>query len=297
MTIKLDNVSKTYKDIKALDSISLTIQQGMFGILGPNGAGKTTLMRTLMALQPADDGKIVINGIDIEQRDKIRECVSYLPQEFSFYASMTVNDAMDYMALLGGISNSVTRKKLINELLAKVNLMKQKRNKFKTLSGGMKRRLGIAIALLKDPAVLIVDEPTAGLDPEERVRFRMLLSEFAKDRIVLLSTHIVGDIEHSCKHIAILNQGKIIFDGEQQQLPDEAAGKVRELEVATDELSDIQAKYYVVSIRLMATGYKVKIITDDVIGVQVMPNVEDAYLVKMSAQNKSIQFKEQDLLC
>jgi len=292
MEINLKNVSKTYKDVKALDSINLSIHQGMFGILGPNGAGKTTLMRILMALQPADCGEIMIDGIDIKDRHKIRECVSYLPQEFSFYPSMTVYEAMDYMALLGGLSHSGERKKLINDLLKKVNLMGERQKKVKALSGGMKRRLGIAIALLKDPKVLIVDEPTAGLDPEERVRFRMLISEFAKDRIVLLSTHIIGDIEHSCKHIAILDQGQIIFTGDISQLLEEAIGKVREVEIDHDKLSEIQSKYYVIDINLISTGYKVKIISDENIGLEVKPNIEDAYLVKISAFNKNISSKE-----
>ncbi len=297
MEIRLNQVGKKYKNIVALNEIDLTIPQGMFGILGPNGAGKTTLMKILMALLPADTGEITINGIPISQRTKIRECVSYLPQEFSFYPYMSVLEAMDYMALLVGIKSVVKRKEIINELLVKVNLIKHKRKKFKTLSGGMKRRLGIAIALLKDPKVLIVDEPTAGLDPDERVRFRTLLSEFAKDRIVVLSTHIVGDIEHTCKNIAIIDQGNIIFCGERQHLMDEALGKVRVVEIKCEELSDIQSKYYVISINEANSGYSVKLITDKKIGEEVKPNMEDAYLVKMLSHTSDARSNFQELLC
>lgn len=285
MEIRINQVSKQYKDIVALNKIDITIPQGMFGILGPNGAGKTTLMKILMALLPADSGEITIDGISIKERDKIRKFVSYLPQDFSFYPNMSVFEAMDYMALLVGIKSANERKQKINELLSNVNLKKYKNKKFKTLSGGMKRRLGIGISLLKDPKVLIVDEPTAGLDPDERVRFRILLSEYAKDRIVVLSTHIVADIEQSCKNIAIIDQGEIIFFGERQQLIDEAVGKVRMIEADLNELKEIQSKYYVISINQTVNGFSVKIITNEKIGQEVKPNMEDAYLVKMYTEN------------
>lgn len=279
MEITMTNVNKSYKETQALKDINLTINEGVFGILGPNGAGKTTLMRTLMALQEPDSGEIIINGIPITDHKRIRECVSYLPQEFSFYPSMTVSEAMDYMALLSNVNDKKERKQLIYDLLKRVNLLNEQKKKVKALSGGMKRRLGIAIALLKNPSILIVDEPTAGLDPEERVRFRMLLTEFAKDRIVLLSTHIVGDIEHSCKDIAILSSGKIIFQGERDQLVDEARGKVRQVDISHDQLSKFQRDYQVLSIALNNTGYQIRILTDENLGSHVEPTLEDAYLL------------------
>lgn len=294
MEISLKEVSKEYKDVIALNKIDLTIPKGMFGILGPNGAGKTTLMKILMALVPADSGEIIINGIPIKDQNKIRECVSYLPQDFSFYPSMRVYETMDYMALLCGIKVASERKERIDELLSKVNMLEHRKKKFKALSGGMKKRLGIAMALLKDPKVLIVDEPTAGLDPDERVRFRNLLVTFAKDRIVVLSTHIVGDIEQTCKNIAIMNKGEIIFCGKRQQIMDEAVGKVRMINVNYEELDDIYSKYYVISVGEISTVTSVKIITDEKIGEEIKPNMEDAYLVKMHSETNDIKvnFKE-----
>lgn len=294
MEIRLNEVSKKYNDVIALNKISLTIPQGIFGILGPNGAGKTTLMKILMALVPPDNGEVIINGIPISQHTKIRKCVSYLPQDFSFYPFMSAFEAMDYMALLGGVEDADVRKKKINELLFKVNLMQYKRRKFKTLSGGMKKRLGIAIALLKDPKVLIVDEPTTGLDPDERVRFRTFLSEFAKDRIVVLSTHIVEDIEYICKNIAIMNQGEILFCGKREYFMDQAVGKVRIIKCNYDELNVIKSKYYIVSMNEACSVYNIKIITNEKIGKEVKPSMEDAYLVEMFTQTGNLisNFKE-----
>lgn len=210
--IIISGLTKSYGKKVALDGISLQIESGMFGLLGRNGAGKTTLMRILATLLPKTGGEIEICGVPVEKASQIRRMVGYLPQEFSLYPGMSVYEAMDYLGVLSGLTSS-QRKERIMPLLSRVNLDSAAKVRVKALSGGMKRRLGIAQAILHEPKILIVDEPTAGLDPEERVRFRNLLCDIAEDRIVLLSTHIVEDIEKTCENIAVLNEGKILYSG------------------------------------------------------------------------------------
>jgi len=210
--IKISGLSKNYGDKQALKAVSLHLEKGMFGLLGRNGAGKTTLMRILTTLLNKSAGEISICGIPVERVQEIRKIVGYLPQDFSCYPNMNVYEAMDYLGTLSGLEKK-KRKERIFKLLQEVNLSDCHKVKVKALSGGMKRRLGIAQALLHEPKVLIVDEPTAGLDPEERVRFRNLLGEVARDKIVMLSTHIVEDIEKTCENIAILEEGEIIYNG------------------------------------------------------------------------------------
>ena len=212
LEIEIKNLSKNYGKKQALDHVNLTISQGMFGLLGRNGAGKTTLMKTLVTILKKQQGSITICGIPVEETTEIRKIVGYLPQDFSMYPNMTVYEAMDYLGVLSGMSKEERRKRIL-KLLKRVNLQDDRGKKVKALSGGMRRRLGIAQAILHNPKVLIVDEPTAGLDPEERVRFRNLLSEIAEERIVILSTHIVGDNEATCGNIAVMAQGKILFKG------------------------------------------------------------------------------------
>ncbi len=211
-TIEIRNLNQYYGKKQALHQISLTIKTGMFGLLGRNGAGKTTLMKVLATLLPRSEGDVSVCGKNILQAGEIRKLVGYLPQDFSMYPNMTVYEAMDYLGVLSGIRKA-DRRQRIDELLMRVNLLDDQKKKVKALSGGMKRRLGIAQAILHHPQVLIVDEPTAGLDPEERVRFRNLLCEMAQDRIVILSTHIVGDIEATCEDIAVLDAGSMIYRG------------------------------------------------------------------------------------
>lgn len=225
MEIVINNLSKRYGKKEALNDISLSIPAGMYGLLGRNGAGKTSLMRILATLSVPTKGEVIINGVSIKETTKIREIVGYLPQDFSFYRNMSVYGAMDYLGLLSNIPSKL-RKEKIFALLEQVNLQDNARTKVKALSGGMKRRLGIAQALLHDPQILIVDEPTAGLDPEERIRFRNLLSEFADERIVLLSTHIASDVESTCENIGVLNEGRLIFNGSTEELIQKAEGKV-----------------------------------------------------------------------
>ena len=237
--IEIKELNKFYgKKKQALSDVNLTIEQGMFGLLGRNGAGETTLMKTLATLLQKQSGSISVCGIPIENAKEIRKIVGYLPQEFSMYPTMSVIEAMDYLGILSGIGTK-ERKEHIELLLKKVNLTEHKNKKVKALSGGMKRRLGIAQALLNDPKVLIVDEPTAGLDPEERIRFRNLLCDVAEERIVILSTHIVGDIEATCENLAILNEGSILYCGTVSDLLDTAKGKVFSKTVDKRELPKV----------------------------------------------------------
>lgn len=210
--IIIEDLSKSFGQKLALKNVSLHIDKGMFGLLGRNGAGKTTLMRILTTLLNKDGGTVNVCGIPVEKAKEVRKIVGYLPQDFSVYPGMTVFEAMDYLGVLSGLSKEVRRRR-IGELLEKVNLADCQKLRVKALSGGMRRRLGIAQAILHDPAVLIVDEPTAGLDPEERIRFRELLCEIAEDRIVMLSTHIVEDIEKTCENLAVLDKGSLVYQG------------------------------------------------------------------------------------
>lgn len=280
-TIEIRNVSKFYGKKQALKDISLTIEQGMFGLLGRNGAGKTTLMKTLAVLHRKSAGEISVCGVPVENAKEIRSMTGYLPQEFSMYPNMTVREALDYLGTLSGMKKT-ERAERIAYLLKKVNLTEHQHKKVKALSGGMKRRLGIAQALLHDPKVLIVDEPTAGLDPEERIRFRNLLTEAAEDRIVILSTHIVGDIEASCENIAIMNEGKILWKGTVSELLANARGKVYALNVPKKYLSQIKKDFIVTGMLIQAEYITVRIISDtvpDISGaVPDEPNCEDAYM-------------------
>ncbi len=210
--IIIEDLKKNFGNVEALKGISLHLKTGMFGLLGKNGAGKTTLMRILATILNKSDGNVKVCEFDIKETKEIRKITGYLPQEFSFYPNLKVYEALEYLGILSGMDMKSIRSRS-TELLDQVNLNNVRKMKVKALSGGMKRRLGIAQAIIHDPRVLIVDEPTAGLDPEERVRFRNLLSDIAEDRIVILSTHIVEDIEKTCDKLAILDKGKIVFNG------------------------------------------------------------------------------------
>jgi len=280
LTLQIEHLNQFYGARQVLFDIDLHIQQGMFGLLGRNGAGKTTLMKTLVTLLPVRKGEVRIDGVSIKQVNKIREMVGYLPQEFTMYGSMTVKGAMEYLALLSEQPHA-TIKRRVPELLAKVNLVEHQHKKIKALSGGMKRRLGIAQALLHDPKLLIVDEPTAGLDPEERVRFRNLLSELAEERIVILSTHIVGDIEATCKHIAIMHEGRLLFTGTVQQLLQAAAGKVYTVTVSRDQVQLWKQGYTVTGMMMQGNSCELRLLSDAPISGAasiVEPNIEDAYM-------------------
>lgn len=282
----LQEVDKFYGSKQALKQINLTIEEGMFGLLGRNGAGKTTLMKVLATLHVQSNGTVTICGVPISESKKIRSMIGYLPQDFSMYGSMSVYEAMDYLGVLSGLTKK-ERKERIPVLLEKVNLLNNKNTKVKAMSGGMRRRLGIAQAILHEPKVLIVDEPTAGLDPEERVRFRNLLCEIANDRIVLLSTHIVGDIEATCEQIAVMDEGKIIYQGTVANLLSLARGKIYSAEISRLELEELKQKYVVTGMLTMGNKVTLRyLIPEDSVekipmGTLVEPNVEDAYLLLM----------------
>ena len=279
--IEIRNVDKFYGRKQALKNVNLTIEQGMFGLLGRNGAGKTTLMKTLATLHCKKSGKITVCGIPIEKAKEIRSITGYLPQDFSMYLSMTVLESLDYLGVLSGM-NKPLREKRIAMLLKRVNLTEHKHKKVKALSGGMKRRLGIAQALLHDPKVLIVDEPTAGLDPEERIRFRNLLCEVAEERIVILSTHIVGDIEATCEAIAIMNSGEILWQGTVSELILNAEGKVYTINAHKKYLPQIKQQYIVTGMLVQSEYTTVRIISENIPTLQsavpTEPNLEDAYM-------------------
>lgn len=280
MEIVIDNLSKKYGKKEAIKSVSLTIPNGMYGLLGRNGAGKTSLMRILATLSVPTTGEVKLNGVSIKETAKIREMVGYLPQDFSMYRSMTVFGVMDYLGLLSNIPNKV-RKERIYELLEKVNLKDNAKTKVKALSGGMKRRLGIAQALLHNPQILIVDEPTAGLDPEERIRFRNLLSDFADGRIVLLSTHIASDIESTCDGVAVLNDGRLIFHGSTEELIQQADGKVYLITASKKMDRHIKEKYVCLNMNNSRAAMQYRILSDTLPeekGKMQPPTLEDGYM-------------------
>lgn len=279
-SIEIKNLNKFYGKKQALNHVSLSIQQGMFGLLGRNGAGKTTLMKTIATLLQKKEGEIIVCGVPVENTKEIRKMIGYLPQEFSMYPSMTVWEVMNYLGILSGL-NKEERKTRTDILLKKVNLTEHKRKKVRALSGGMKRRLGIAQALLNDPKVLIVDEPTAGLDPEERVRFRNLLSETAEDRIVILSTHIVGDIEAACENIAILDEGNVLYNGTVDNLLNTAQGKVFVKVADKKELPELKRRLMITGMHTQGKKVYVRFISAQPVSDArpCEPGIEDAYML------------------
>lgn len=290
MEIVINNLSKNYGKKSALKNVSVTIHSGMYGLLGRNGAGKTSLMRILATLSVPSSGEISMNDIPIKETAKIREIVGYLPQDFSFYRNMSVYGAMDYLGLLSSIPDKV-RKERISALLEQVNLKENMRTKVKALSGGMKRRLGIAQALLHNPQILIVDEPTAGLDPEERIRFRNLLSEFAEDRIVILSTHISSDVESSCENIGVLDNGRMIWCGGTEELVKQAEGKVYLISAAKKKDKLIKEKYTVLNIIASGSGTQYRVLSDtppEEKHILQDPTLEDGYMYLLSQTDGGI---------
>ena len=218
-SLAIRNVSKTYSNgVQALKNITLTIPPGMYGLLGPNGAGKSTLMRTLATLQEPDEGKISLGHLNLlNQKEEVRQTLGYLPQEFGVYPKVSAEDLLDYFAVLKGITSRASRKAIIESLLKQTNLWDKRKQKLGGYSGGMRQRFGVAVALLGNPKLLIVDEPTAGLDPAERVRFLNLLSEIGENSVVILSTHIVADVSELCTNMAIINRGELLLEAQSRQ--------------------------------------------------------------------------------
>ncbi len=284
------NLSKTYPNgIKALVDVNLEIGNGMFGLLGPNGAGKSSLMRTLATLQEADSGTATLNGIDIfKEPTELRKVLGYLPQEFGVYPRITAEQLLDHIALLKGITNSKERKELVNYLLNKVNLYDKRKKNVKSFSGGMKQRVGIAQALIGNPKLLIVDEPTAGLDPGERNRFYNLLAEIGKEVIVILSTHIVDDIRELCTNMAIMNQGEIVFNGAPQTAIDSLKGKVYQKMVSRENLEKYAQEYKIISNKMVGGEPLIHVLSDVDLGngfEVVQANLEDVFFSKINTSN------------
>ena len=284
MHIKIENLNKVYKGGSyAVNNLNLEIPNGMFGLLGPNGAGKSTLMRILVTLMKPTSGKVWFNDMELSKnRREIRQMLGYLPQDFSFFSKLKTYEFLDYTARLSGMKNSAVRRTAVDQMLEEVGLFEARDRNANKLSGGMKRRLGIAQALINDPQVIIVDEPTTGLDPEERIRFRNLLSTIStRDVIIILSTHIVGDISSTCDNMALLNKGRLAFNGSPEQLVKEAEGNVWQIEATETEYLEINEKYPVISTIPIDGGWEVQVVTDNINGYQgkpIKPNLEHAYV-------------------
>lgn len=254
LTLRIEGLSKTYSNgVKALQNVDLTIPTGMFGLLGPNGAGKSTLMRTIATLQEADGGSIRLGDIDVlRQKDAVRRVLGYLPQEFGVYPRISAEAMLDHFAILKGIHNRGERRELVGALLRRVNLHDVRKQNLGTFSGGMRQRFGIAQALLGNPRLIIVDEPTAGLDPGERVRFHNLLAEIGENVIVILSTHIVEDVSDLCRQMAIISHGRVLAVGDPADAMRNVDGKIWRRTVAKSDLAAIQEEHAVISTRLVA---------------------------------------------
>jgi ABC-2 type transport system ATP-binding protein len=282
MELKINNLSKTYANgVKALQNISLDIPKGMFGLLGPNGAGKSTLMRTIATLQEADEGTITLGNLDVfTQKNEVRQVLGYLPQQFGLYPKISAEVLLNHFAVLKGITNKGERKDVVNSILHKTNLYKVKKQNLGGFSGGMKQRFGIAQALLSNPKLLIVDEPTAGLDPIERNRFYNILSELGENTVVILSTHIVEDVKELCTNMAVINQGQVLMKGNPVQLIEDLKGKVYKKTIEKPELNVYKQNYQVISEKLFLGKPTIHILSDTNPGdgfIGVNADLEDVY--------------------
>lgn len=276
----IDRLVKKYDKHTALNGVSLEITPGMYGLLGPNGAGKTTLMRVLTTLLPATGGEIRLGSVNWKQADDVRRITGYLPQKFALYKHIRVEEVLDHVAVLKGVGD---RKGEIETILEQVNLTEHRKKKMGQLSGGMVRRVGIAQALLGDPRIVVVDEPTAGLDPEERIRFRRLLRSLGRDKIVLISTHIVEDIEATCDRAAILYKGRLVEQGSIERLGGLATGKVWVLTVPQQDFYEVAEAYDVIASHRLGDRYRLRILADTPPpgAVCAAPTLEDGYLYAM----------------
>jgi ABC-2 type transport system ATP-binding protein len=290
LELRIERLSKTYTNgVRALDDVSLTIPAGMFGLLGPNGAGKSTLMRTISTLQEPDRGAIRLGATDaLRQKDELRRTLGYLPQEFGVYPKASAESLLDYFAVLKGITRRSDRKHVVESLLTKTNLWDVRKKKLGGFSGGMRQRFGVAVALLGDPKLLIVDEPTAGLDPAERVRFLNLLSELGEKSVVILSTHIVEDVAELCTRMAIIDKGRILVETEPLRAIAELRGAVWQRLVSKEELPVLQSEYAVISTKLLGGRTLVRIHSGTpTAGFEaVEPNLEDVYFLALASREQ-----------
>ena len=287
MELRIHDVSKTYPNgVHALRDVSLVIPKGMFGLLGPNGAGKSTLMRIIATLQEPDEGTITLGDIDvIGQKDEVRKTLGYLPQEFGVYPKVSAETLLDHFALLKGIAQRGERKDIVEALLRQTNLWDVRKQKLGGYSGGMRQRFGVAVALLGNPRLMIVDEPTAGLDPAERVRFLNLLSELGENSVVLLSTHIVEDVTELCTRMAIIDQGQILLEAEPLRAVDDLRGRIWRRSVSRDELPALEREYGVISTKLLAGRTVAHVYSEASPGAgfdPAEPDLEDVYFSTMT---------------
>jgi ABC-type multidrug transport system ATPase subunit len=289
MKLQINSLSKTYANgVQALKDVSLTLNNGMFGLLGPNGAGKSSLMRTIATLQEADAGSIFLDDLDVlNNKTRVRQLLGYLPQEFGVYPKISAERMLDHIAQLKGVGNKAERKELVSALLENVNLSKDRKKNLGTYSGGMKQRFGIAQALIGDPKLIIVDEPTAGLDPAERNRFYNLLSQLGENTIVILSTHIVEDVSTLCSNFAIICQGEVLYAGQPDAAVNEMEGKIFTKAIEKAELSFYQDDFTVISTQLKTGKLHIRILQDTEPGkgfVPATPNLEDVYFSNIATR-------------
>ena len=287
MELIIKNLNKKYSNgVQALNDVSLTIQKGMFGLLGPNGAGKSSLMRTLATLQDVDSGTITLGDIDVlENKDAVRKVLGYLPQEFGVYPRTSAVDLLDHLALLKGFDSKSDRNQIVEQLLLKVNLWEHRKKSVSSFSGGMRQRFGIAQCLIGNPKLVIVDEPTAGLDPGERNRFYNILSEIGENIIVILSTHIVQDVRELCTQMAVMDNGKVLFSGNTDEALLEIKGKVWEKKVTKSELADYQNEYKVISNKLVGGQPLIHVFSETSLGngfSKAEENLEDVFFAKLN---------------
>ena len=289
MKLQINSLSKTYSNgVHALKDVSLTLNNGMFGLLGPNGAGKSSLMRTIATLQEADAGSIYLDDLDVlKNKTEVRQLLGYLPQEFGVYPKISAERMLDHIAQLKGVGNNAERKELVAALLDNVNLGKDKKKNLGTYSGGMKQRFGIAQALIGNPKLIIVDEPTAGLDPAERNRFYNLLSQLGENTIVILSTHIVEDVSTLCSNFAIICQGEVLYAGEPDIAVNEMEGRIFTKAIDKAELGFYQDDFSVISTQLKTGKLHIRILAETDPGkgfVPATPNLEDVYFSNIATR-------------
>ena len=285
--LKIDHLTKEYANgVKALDDVSLTIEPGMFGLLGPNGAGKSTLMRTLATLQEADSGSALLGEVDVlKEKDVIRQQLGYLPQEFGVYPKVSALMLLDHLALLKGFSSKPERSEMVDYLLQKVNLFEHRKKAVSSFSGGMRQRFGIAQCLIGSPKLVIVDEPTAGLDPGERNRFYTILSEIGEQTIVILSTHIVQDVRELCTRMAIMDKGRVLFEGTTDDALALINGKVYEKQVEKEQMEAFRNEYRVLSSKMVGGKPRVHVLADEHPGngfTAAAESLEDVYFAKLN---------------
>lgn len=293
MNLVIKNLSKTYGNgVRALNDISMTIPTGMYGLLGPNGAGKSTLMRTIATLQEADSGSIMLDDLDVlKNKRQVRRILGYLPQEFGVYPKIGPRTMLRHLALLKGITNRGQRNELVDAMLHRVNLFQHRKKAIASFSGGMKQRFGIAQALLGDPKLVIVDEPTAGLDPGERNRFYNLLAEIGENVIVILSTHIVQDVKELCTQMAIIDEGQLKFAGSPGDAETELDGRVWRKSMEKSDLEAVKLKHEILSTKLVAGRPLVHILSEQDPGdgfEQVAPDLEDVFFSKIESNLSSV---------